>query len=88
MPASTVTHLQVDIHPDGVTGDIKHDRCAREGGAVRGQGAGAGVLLLDAADVAFCQHQNPTNVLDAAVPGSGEALSILLQLRNQLQTLK
>lgn len=77
-----MTHLQVYIHSNGVTGDIKHDRCACEGGAMRGQGTGAGMLLLDAADVALRQHQNSSDVLDAAVPGGGEASVILLQTVN------
>lgn len=75
----SVTYLQVYIHSNGITGDIKHDRCACKGGAMGGQGTWAGVLLLDAADIALCQHQHSADVLDATVPGKGEASIISLQ---------
>lgn len=75
--AYEVTCLQSDIHPHGVTGNVEHDRRPCEGGAMWREGARTGVLFFNAANVALCQHQHPTNVLNATIPGGGQGSAIL-----------
>ena len=50
-----------------------------------GKGARTWVLLLNAANVSLCQHQHPTDVLNATVSGGGKKLCNFI---NAIKTLK